>query len=287
LGLKPYLGARGIDYQSLLVFCPIMGFAGALISLSLSRWMAKTSMGVVLIDPQNPGGSEEARLVSRITELCRRAGLSHIPEIGVYNSPEVNAFATGPTKKRSLLAISSGLLRSMDERAVEGVLGHEITHIVNGDMVTMTLLQGLINTFVMFFARVIAFAIESSMRSRDDEGRSRGGLGYFAQFMLVWVLESVLFLISAPILYWYSRRREYRADWGSAGLTSRDTMIHSLEQLRQATQIQDPRAPSLSTFKINGHGRGLAQMIFSSHPSLEARIEALKKLERPGALTPQ
>jgi heat shock protein HtpX len=279
LGLRPYLSSRGIDYNSLLVTCAVIGFAGSFISLAMSRWTAKTSMGVELIDPDASPSSPEGRLVARVKRLCDQAGLHELPEIGIYRSPEVNAFATGPSRSRSLLAISTGLLDAMDSRAVDGVLGHEISHIVNGDMVTMTLLQGLVNTFVMFLARVLLIAMESaSRRDRDDDRPSYGyGGGYYFHYMIVQLLESVLFLLASPVIYWYSRRREYRADWGSADLTGNATMIHALEQLRSATQVQDDRAPALSTFKINGHGRGLAQLLFSSHPSLEDRIEALKR----------
>jgi heat shock protein HtpX len=277
LGLRPYLSERGIDYQALLIFCALFGFGGAFISLQISRWTAKLATGVQLIDPERPSGAYEARLVDAVRSLCQRAGLEKLPEIGIYASPEVNAFATGPSRKRSLLAVSSGLLNNMDERAVEGVLGHEISHIVNGDMVTMTLLQGVVNTFVMFLARVIAFAIDSALRSRDGERRG-GGLGFFAQYLLIMVLESVLFLIASPIIYYFSRMREYRADAGSARISGRETMIHALESLQGATQVQDNRAPALSAFKINGHGRGLMGLLFSTHPPIEARIAALRRL---------
>lgn len=277
LGLRPYLSAQGIDYGSLLIFCFLLGFGGALVSLAMSRWTAKWSMRVSVIDPARPGSEAERRLVARITDLCRRAGLDTLPEIAIYESPEVNAFATGPSRRRSLLAISTGLLNAMDSKAVDGVIGHEITHIVNGDMVTMTLLQGLVNTFVIFVSQILLIAIESATSGRDENGRRRGGLGFFAQMILIQVLESVLFLLASPIIYWYSRRREYRADWGSADLTGRETMIHALEQLKAATQVVDNRAPSLSTFKINGRGRGLAQLLFASHPPIDARIEALKQ----------
>jgi len=206
LGLKPYLSARGIDYQSLLIFCAIWGFAGAFISLQLSRWTAKRAMGVMLIDQKNPPDRESARIVELVTDLCRRAGLSHMPEIGVYDSPEVNAFATGPSQSRALLAISSGLLSRMDDRAVEGVIGHEVTHIANGDMVTMTLLQGVANTFVMFFARILTFMIDNALRTRDDDRRG-GGLGYFGYFMVTMLLESVLMIFASMVVYAYSRRR--------------------------------------------------------------------------------
>jgi len=277
LGLRPYLSAQGIDYQSLLVFCALFGFAGSFISLQLSRWMAKRGMGVQVIDPASPGGDFEARLVARVQRLCQQAGLDTLPEIGIYPSPEVNAFATGPSKSRALLAISSGLLNRMDDRAIDGVLGHEISHIVNGDMVTMTLLQGIVNTFVMFVSRIAVYALDNAMRSRDDDRGSRG-LGYFSQYLLISALESILMFLASPVIYWYSRRREYRADAGSARMTGRETMIHALESLRDGPRIQDDRAPSVSAFKIDGRGHGIMQALFSTHPPLEARIEALKRL---------
>ncbi|MBI5630863.1 MAG: protease HtpX [Elusimicrobia bacterium] len=277
LGLEPYLTAQGLNYKALLIFCSIFGFAGAFISLQISRWTAKMAMGVQLIDPDKPGGAAEERIVSLVRSLCQRAGLATLPEIGVYRSPEVNAFATGPSQSRSLLAISTGLIERMDPKAVEGVIGHEIAHIANGDMVTMTLLQGVVNTFVMFFARVIAFAIDNAMRSRDDDKRG-SGLGYFAHYILVSVLESVLMLLASPLIYYFSRLREYRADAGSARYAGRETMIHALESLKSSVQVQDNRAPALSAFKINGHGHGIVALLFSSHPPLDARIEALRRL---------
>ena len=277
LGVKPYLTARGIDYQALLILSSIIGFAGAFISLQLSRWTAKTGMGVQLIDPKKPANSFESSLVARIQRLCDAAGLETLPEIGIYESAEVNAFATGPSRSRSLLAISSGLLSRMDSRAVDGVLGHEISHIANGDMVTMTLLQGVANTFVIFLSRVLVFMLDNALRGRDDERRG-GGLGYFAQYMLIQLLQSLLMLPASAVVFAYSRRREYGADAGSAKLTGRETMIHALEQLRAGPRVQDDRAPSVSAFKIDGHGYGLMQMVFASHPPLEDRIEALRKL---------
>ena len=275
LGLAPYMTARGINYRSLLIFCSLFGFAGSFISLQLSRWTAKRAMGVELIDPKNPANSLERQLVETVTSLCQRAGLSTLPEIGIYSSPEVNAFATGPSKSRALLAISSGLLGQMDTRAVEGVIGHEVAHIVNGDMVTMTLIQGVVNTFVMFFARVIVFAIDNAMRGKDNERRG-GGLGYFAHYLLISALESVLFLLASPIIYYFSRTREYRADAGSAQMSGRETMIYALESLKRSTQVEDKRAPALSTFKINGHGHGLLSLLYASHPPIDKRIEALR-----------
>jgi heat shock protein HtpX len=277
LGIRPYLNARGVDYVALLEFCALFGFAGSLISLSMSRWTAKMMMRVELINPDHPQGAAESRIVEMVRNLVRKAELPALPEIGVYESPEINAFATGPSKRRALLAISSGLLNAMDDDAVEGVIGHELSHVANGDMVTMTLLQGVVNTFVMFLSYVIAFAIDNAMRSRDSEERG-GGLGYFSQMILIWVLESALMFLASPIIYAYSRWREYRADAGSARLTARETMIHALESLKRATQVEDNRAPALSSFKINGRGHGLMALLFSTHPPIDARIEALRNL---------
>ena len=211
--------------------------------------------------------------MAKVRNLCQRAGLETLPEIGVYQSPEINAFATGPSRRRALLAISSSLLENMDSSAIDGVIGHEISHIVNGDMVTMTLLQGVVNTFVIFVSQILAFLIENAMQKREDE---RGGMGFIAQFLLINALETVLFILASPVIYWFSRRREYAADAGSARLTSSQTMIHALESLQTALSGEDNRAPALSTFKINGHGRGLVAALFASHPPLDARIEALK-----------
>ncbi|MHB2026836.1 MAG: protease HtpX [Elusimicrobiota bacterium] len=275
LHIPPYLTANGINYQALLLMCFIFGFVGAFISLQISRWSAKRMMGIQLIDPQNPQNQFESSLVERVKSLCSRAGLQTLPEIGIYQSPEVNAFATGPSKKRSILAISSSLLEQMDSRAIDGVLGHEISHIANGDMVTMTLIQGLVNTFVMFLSQIIAFAIENALE-RDSDNRG-GGLGFFAQYILVMVLESVLMFLASPIIYWVSRRREYRADAGSAKISGAETMIYALESLKKSLGESDNRAPALAAFKINGHGHGIWSLIFSTHPPLDARIEAIRR----------
>jgi len=274
LGLHPYLHANGVHYQSLLIFCGIFGMGGAFISLQISRWMAKRALGVVLIDPKQPENDTEAFLVDRVQSLCARAQLKDLPEIGIYASPEVNAFATGPSRSRSLLAVSTGLLERMDSDAIEGVLGHEIAHITNGDMVTMTLVQGVVNTFVMFFARILAHLLNNFLRSDDDEG----GLGFFGYIAVVFVLESVLFLLASPIIYWFSRKREYRADARSAEISGREQMIHALESLKESSRLVDNSNQSLATMKIHGGARGLVAMLYSSHPSLDARIAALKSI---------
>ncbi len=276
LGIRPYLRAGGLDIGSLAAFCLIWGMAGSFISLQLSRWTAKRAMGVELIDPARPGGALQSHLVETVQSLCRRAELDALPEIGIYPSPEVNAFATGPSRSRALLAVSTGLLEQMDDKAVRGVLGHELAHIANGDMVTMTLIQGVVNAFVMFASRVVAFAIDSFMRRSDDEG---DGLGYFAHMMLVMVLETCFMLLAAPVVYYVSRMREFRADQGSAKYTDRATMIHALESLKRCAEMVDnSHQPALATLKINGRAPGLLAKFFSSHPPLEARIAALKSL---------
>jgi heat shock protein HtpX len=206
-----------------------------------------------------------------------------LPDLGIYPSREVNAFATGPSAGRSLVAVSAGLLSRMDSKAVEGVLAHEVSHIVNGDMVTMTLLQGVANTFVMFVSRVAVFAIDNFMRSRDDDGR---GLGYFAQYMLIMLFESVLMLLAMVVIYSFSRRREFAADKGSAELSGRETMIHALESLRDHKDQVDHSHPGMATFKIHGGARGLVALLYSSHPPLEARIAALRGQEPLQRLTP-
>lgn len=201
LGVRPYLRSYGIDYQSLLVFCLVWGMGGAFISLGLSRVMAKMAMGVQVIDP-NTADAGAQELLQIVGNLTRSANLP-MPEVGVYESPEVNAFATGPTKSRALVAVSSGLLHRMNRAEIEGVLGHEVTHIANGDMVTMTLLQGVVNAFVMFLARVIAFAVTQAMRGRDDNEAPSWGIFFMVQM----VLQVVFMIAGSMVVAWFSRYR--------------------------------------------------------------------------------
>jgi len=207
LGFTGYVRPDGIDFTALAVFCLVWGMGGSFISLQLSRFIAKRALGVHLIDGRSGEPTLDA-LYNTIGNLAQQAGLP-MPEVGVYDSPEVNAFATGPSKKRSLVAVSTGLLRKMDRREVEGVLGHEIAHIANGDMVTMTLLQGIINAFVMFAARVIAYVIRQSVDRR---------MGDLLYFVVVIGLEIVLGILGSMITAWFSRQREFRADLGGARL---------------------------------------------------------------------
>jgi heat shock protein HtpX len=269
LGVQPYLTARGLDYGSLMAFCLIWGMGGAFISLALSRVIAKWAMGVKVVDP---GTSDQAlqSLVQRVHQLARGAGLSTMPEVGVYDSPDVNAFATGPTKARALVAVSSGLLQRMTRHEADGVLAHEVAHIANGDMVTMTLVQGVVNAFAMFLARVIAFAVSQAV-SRGSE-RNTGLL-----FGLVSLsLEIVLVTLGAVVVAWFSRRREYRADAGGAALGGRDKMIAALEALQRAHPLSSAGAPAaVQALRISNKGRGVFRL-FSTHPPLEDRIARLR-----------
>jgi heat shock protein HtpX len=240
--------------------------AGSLISLALSRVMAKRMMGVRVIDP-NTRDPQEREIVEMVHNLARAARLPAMPEVGYYDSPEVNAFATGPTKSRALVAVSSGLWQRMSRDEVEGVLGHEITHVSNGDMVTMTLLQGVVNAFVLFFARVIAFAVSQNVR---DENRG------MVQFGIVMVLQIVLSLLGAVVVAAFSRWREFRADRGGAQLAGRGKMIAALERLRRNVELVDTRQESLATLKIAGGPSRMASL-FASHPPLEVRIARLQQ----------
>lgn len=266
-GIGQYRTIGGMDYQALLAFCAVWGFVGSFISLGMSKFMAKRFMGVQVVD----GNSQYASLVNRIHQLAKQANLPKMPEVGVYNSPEMNAFATGPSKSNSLVAVSTGLLQGMREEEVEGVLAHEISHIANGDMVTMTLLQGVINTFVMFFARIAAFAVENFLRGDDEEGEGLGGLAYM---FTVFAFEIVFGILGSVVVALFSRHREYRADAGAAKLAGKEKMIAALERLRNQSFI-DKRGQALEAFKITGRKGGLAALL-STHPPLEDRIKALQ-----------
>jgi heat shock protein HtpX len=273
LNVGPYVSAYGLNYTSLMVFCLVWGMAGAFISLALSRIMAKWMMGVRVID-ENSRDSGERLVLQSVHRLARGAGLTTMPQVGVYESPELNAFATGPTRSRSLVAVSTGLLNRMSHEEVEGVLGHEIAHIANGDMVTMTLLQGVVNAFAMFLSRVIAYAITQAMRSDKDERGSNGGLMGFAIQM---ILQMVFLVLGSILVAWYSRYREFRADAGGARLAGRTSMIRALQRLQSYQGVEDPNAqPALASMKISSKPSSFVAL-FSTHPPLEQRIERLQK----------
>jgi len=268
LGVGPYLTKQGLNYESLAIFCLLWGFGGAFISLGLSRIMAKWMMGVQIID-SSMNQPELQSLVSRVHQLSKAAGLNIMPEVGIYDSPEINAFATGPTKNRSLVAVSSGLLNSMNKQEVDGVLAHEVAHIANGDMVTMTLVQGVVNAFVMFFARVAGYFASQFV---EEEKRP------MVQFGIVLALEIILGMLGMIVVSAFSRMREYRADQGGAKLSGRDNMIAALERLKrnyERTVMEDQ--PALATMKISGKTGGFAKW-FSTHPDLDDRIVRLKMI---------
>jgi heat shock protein HtpX len=253
----------------------VFGMGGAFISLALSRWMAKTFMGVQVIDP-NTRDSQERYLVDTVYHLARSAGLPALPEVGIYNSPEINAFATGPSKSRALVAVSAGLLANMRAPDIEGVLGHEITHVANGDMVTMTLLQGVINTFAMFLARILAMFL-SQGSSRDD---NRGG-NFFMEWILINLFQTVFMVLGSIVVCWFSRWREFRADAGGARLAGKEHMISALRALQRfheggADQAAGAAQPAFQALKISGKTAGILGLLFADHPPIEERIARLQ-----------
>jgi heat shock protein HtpX len=252
------------SYGPLLAFSAVFGFGGAIVSLLISKLTAKWMMGVKVIEaPQN---QTEAWLVETVRRHAQRAGIG-MPDVGIYDSPEPNAFATGASRNHALVAVSTGIVRMMDRSELDAVLGHEITHIENGDMVTLTLIQGVLNTFVIFLSRVIGGLIDSAMRGRDDRDRG-GGFGYFITVM---ILQSVLGLLATLIVAWFSRRREFRADRGGAALGSNAGMVNALRRLGQGEESGLPQA--MAAFGISGGGLiGLLR----THPPIEERIAALQ-----------
>ncbi len=272
LGLNQYLDANGINYIGLLGFCLVWGMGGAFISLSLSKFMAKRMMNLKVIDP-NTTHREEKQYIDMVYQLCDKAGMRTMPEVAIYESNDVNAFATGPSKNNSLVAVSTGLMRRMDRKEIEGVIGHEIAHIVNGDMVTMTLVQGVVNAFAMFLSRIIAHIITSS---RDGNGNRHSN--YMARFMVTMVLDILFTFLGSMLTAWFSRHREYRADKDGAVIAGKRNMINALKALQKQVSISpeeiNDSAP-LNTFKIAKRGSTFATL-FSTHPPLESRIQALE-----------
>jgi len=268
--VKPYLTAHGINYSSLMIFCLVWGMGGAFISLALSKNMAKWMMGVKIIDPNAAAGDEKA-LVDLVHDLCSQAHFSYMPEVGIYNSAEPNAFATGPSQKRSLIAVSSGLLQRMSSKELEGVLSHEIAHIQNGDMVTMALIQGVVNAFVMFLARAIAFVLSSQGKNRE---RSSSG----SYYLFVILFEVVFMLLGSLVVARFSRYREFRADLGGSRIAGKQKMISALEALQRMQSIQDPQTakPSFDSLKISSAKKQGWARFFASHPPLELRIQRLQ-----------
>ena len=267
LGLDTYLAMHGGSMSGLLAVAALFGFGGSFISLLMSKTLAKMSMGVRIIG-QSPDPTEQW-LVSIVQQHAQRVGVG-MPDVGIFNSPEPNAFATGASRNHALVAVSSGLLQSMKRQEIEAVLGHEMTHVANGDMVTLTLLQGVVNTFVIFLSRVIGNIIDRAV-FRSDDGRG------IASFVTVIVLQLVLGILANMIVMWYSRRREFRADRGGAQLTGKDNMIAALEELKRVHQPLP--AQQFAAFGIaDGPVAGGLRRLFMSHPPLDERIAALRAL---------
>jgi len=267
LGVDRILDERGgLDLTALLIFSAVLGFGGSLLSLAMSKFIAKRAMGVRIIE--QPRDAAEAWLVETVRRQAQAAGIG-MPEVGVFDTPDMNAFATGPRKNNALVAVSSGLLRGMSRREAEAVLGHEISHVANGDMVTLTLIQGVVNTFVIFLSRVIGYVVDRVVFKTER--------GHGPAFLVsVIVAQLVLGILASMIVMWFSRQREFRADAGGAKLEGREPMIAALERLRQ--QHPQPLPDQMAAFGISGTlGQGLKRL-FMTHPPLEERIAALRAM---------
>ena len=269
LGIDRVLDAQGIDLdlRNLLVFAAVFGFGGAFISLAMSKWTAKRMTGAeVIVSPRN---LDEAWLVQTVKRQAERAGIG-MPEVALYEAPDPNAFATGMRRNSALVAVSTGLLRSLNRDEVEAVLGHEISHVANGDMVTLTLIQGVVNTFVIFFSRVVGHFVDRVVFKTER--------GHGPAFMITTIIAQIVFgILASIIVMWFSRQREFRADAGSAALAGREKMIAALKRLQKS--VQPPQLPDqMAAFGISGgRGSGLRRL-FMTHPPLEERIEALSRL---------
>jgi heat shock protein HtpX len=266
LGLESIMDAQGVnlDLGKLLAFAAVVGFMGSFVSLAMSKWTAKRMMGVRVIT--QPANSMESWLVNTVQRQAKQAGIG-MPEVGVFDSPEPNAFATGARRDASLVAVSTGLLNSMSQQEAEAVLAHEVSHVANGDMVTLALIQGVVNTFVVFLARVIGHTVDRVV-FRNEEGHGP------AFWVTTIVAELVLGLFATMIVMWFSRQREFRADAGGARLAGRQSMIGALERLQQ--RHAGPLPDKMAAFGIaGGLGSGLKRL-FMTHPPLEERIAALR-----------
>ena len=264
LGVEPYLNANGLNLTSLLIFAAVMGFGGSFISLAISKWSVKRSMGVQVIEaPQN---GTEVWLVNTVRGYAERAGIT-MPEVGIYDSPDVNAFATGMTKNSSLIAVSTGLLNGLTRQEAEAVLGHEVAHAANGDMVTLALIQGVVNTFVMFFSRVIGTLVDK-MIFKTERGQGP------AFFVTMIAAELILGVLASMIVMWFSRRREFIADQGGADLAGRQNMISALQRL--GGLHPQPLPDKMAAFGIAGGVGDGFKRLFTTHPPLEERIAALR-----------
>ena len=264
LGVEPWLNEQGLNLTALLIFAAVMGFGGSLISLAVSKWMAKKMMGVRVI--KAPSNTTEAWLVDTVRKYARQAGIG-MPEVGIYDAPDVNAFATGMSRNKALIAVSTGLLQQMTREEAEAVLGHEVAHAANGDMVTLALIQGVVNTFVLFLSRVIGHTVDRIIfKSENGHGP--------AFWATVIIADLVLGILASLIVMWFSRQREFRADAGGASLAGRGAMIAALERL---SALQPASLPDkMTAFGIAGGGASGLKRLFMTHPPLTKRIAALK-----------
>jgi heat shock protein HtpX len=270
LGVGPYLSDAGLNYQSLLIFTAVMGMGGSLISLAISKWTAKRMVGAEVI--KEPANQEQKWLLDTVRKQAQSAGIG-MPEVAIYNSPDVNAFATGMNKNNALVAVSTGLLSSMSRDEAEAVLAHEVSHIANGDMVTLALIQGVVNTFVMFLSRVIGHTVDKVVFKTE---RGQGPAFYITMI----VAELLLGILASIIVMWFSRQREFRADLGGANLAGRQKMIAALEKLKlgQARVQEEAQLPEkIAAFGISGAQKMGLKRLFMTHPPLEERIAALKQ----------
>lgn len=269
LGVPGYLQQGGIsmDLTALLIYCAVFGFAGSLVSLFLSKPMAKWSTGTQII--KQPRNHAEQWLLETVRDLSTKAGIG-MPEVGIFPSHVSNAFATGWNRNNALVAVSEGLLHRFDRDEVRAVLAHEIGHVANGDMVTLSLIQGVVNTFVMFFARLAAFAVDSLLRRGNEEGE---GMGYIARMLVTFVFEIIFGILASIIVMWFSRQREYRADAAGAELAGRGAMIRALQRLKAETELPNDLPQTLTAFGIRSHDMAA---LFASHPPLDDRIAALQ-----------
>jgi len=269
LGFNGILAENGVDIDlgALLVMSAVIGFAGSFISLALSKWMAKRSMGVQVIDPQRPGNDTERWLLGTVQRQAQQANIG-MPEVGIFNSPSPNAFATGARRNNALVAVSVGLMQSMKHDEVEAVLAHEVSHVANGDMITMALIQGVMNTFVVFLSRLAGFFVDRVLL-RNERGL---GIGYYVTSIVTQILFGML---ASIVILWFSRRREFRADAGSADIAGSGKMIAALKRLR-ASEGEAGLAEPMTSFGITGKNKGGFSDLFLSHPPLERRIAALE-----------
>lgn len=267
LGVDSYLAQNGIDYGSLLAFAAVFGFAGAIVSLLISKPMAKWSTRAKVID--SPRSPAERWLLETVAELSQKAGIG-MPEVAVFPASQSNAFATGWNKNASLVAVSEGLLQRMNKDEIRAVLGHEIGHVANGDMVTLALIQGVVNTFVIFASRVIGSVVDRAV-FKSENGH---GPGFF---IISFIAEIVLGILASTIVFWFSRRREFRADIAGAQLAGRGAMISALSRLKQESEMPDQMPDTLQAFGINKGQRGGLSALFMTHPPLDERIAALQQ----------